>query len=254
MMTVKEVAKLSGVTIRTLRYYDKIGLLTPAKYTENGYRLYDVENLMTLQQILLYKELGFSLKMIQEMLSKDTSNNQNRLLKQEQLLLLKRQQVEGMITQVRRLIEGGTTMDFEVFKQTFASKITSEVPEKTKEELLANITPEIAERVDEVWGIKEFFELNPAKAVDLKRYIEEGSQLLGQIVEENDKVKTLNLVKEWVQLSVTFAQVADPRVFAKSMLKDYQTNVDVIKYVEQKYGVEGRQKIIDALNMYLTTV
>lgn len=62
MMTVNEVSKLTGVSIRTLQYYDKIGLLHPAKYTESGYRLYDDRALEKLQQILLFRELEFPLK------------------------------------------------------------------------------------------------------------------------------------------------------------------------------------------------
>lgn len=64
MMTVNEVSKLTGVSIRALQYYDKIGLLHPAEYTEAGYRLYDDTALERLQQILLFRELEFSLKEI----------------------------------------------------------------------------------------------------------------------------------------------------------------------------------------------
>ncbi len=60
MMTVHEVSKLTGVSVRTLQYYDKIGLLPPAKYTDAGYRLYDKAALSRLQQILLFGELEFS--------------------------------------------------------------------------------------------------------------------------------------------------------------------------------------------------
>ena len=60
MMTVNEVSKLTGVSIRTLQYYDKIGLLSPTGYTQAGYRLYDDTALEKLQQILLFRELGFS--------------------------------------------------------------------------------------------------------------------------------------------------------------------------------------------------
>ena len=60
MMIVNEVSKLTGVSIRTLQYYDTIGLLKPSKYTEAGYRLYDDPALERLQQILLFKELGFT--------------------------------------------------------------------------------------------------------------------------------------------------------------------------------------------------
>ena len=59
-MTVNEVSKLTSVSIRTLQYYDKIGLLHPTEYTQAGYRLYDDTALEKLQQILLFRELGFS--------------------------------------------------------------------------------------------------------------------------------------------------------------------------------------------------
>ena len=68
--TVKQVAALSGVSIRTLRFYDEIGLLKPARYRQNGYRIYQEEHLLTLQQILFYRELGFALKQIQEILAR----------------------------------------------------------------------------------------------------------------------------------------------------------------------------------------
>ena len=60
MMTVNEVGKLTGVSVRTLQYYDKIGLLHPTEYTQAGYRLYDDTALEKLQQILLFRELGCS--------------------------------------------------------------------------------------------------------------------------------------------------------------------------------------------------
>ena len=65
MMTVHEVSKLAGVSIRTLQYYDKIGLLHPTGYTDAGYRLYDDTDLERLQHILLFRELEFPLKDIQ---------------------------------------------------------------------------------------------------------------------------------------------------------------------------------------------
>lgn len=69
MMTVNEVSKLTGVTIRTLQYYDKIGLLHPTGYTEAGYRLYDDTALETLQQILLFRELEFPLKDVKKIIT-----------------------------------------------------------------------------------------------------------------------------------------------------------------------------------------
>ena len=68
MMTVNQVSKMTGVSIRTLQYYDTIGLLKPSEYTESGYRLYDDTSLERLQQILLFKELEFPLKEIKEII------------------------------------------------------------------------------------------------------------------------------------------------------------------------------------------
>lgn len=115
-MTVNEVSKLTGVSIRTLQYYDKIGLLKPAKYTESGYRLYDDTVLETLQQILLWKELEFSLKDIKEMLSSPDFDKKKALEQQIILLTMKKEHLENLITFARGIqLIGVRTMDFSVF-------------------------------------------------------------------------------------------------------------------------------------------
>src|SRR5436305_8101584 len=68
--TVKQVARMSGVSVRTLHFYDEAGLLKPAYYGANGYRFYEEPQLLTLQQILFYRELGFELKQIQRILGR----------------------------------------------------------------------------------------------------------------------------------------------------------------------------------------
>ena len=81
MMTVHEISELTGLSIRTFQYYDRIGLLPPAKYTEKGYRLYDSEQLEILQQILLFRELGFSLKEIKGNTAQLQNNIKNDIIK-----------------------------------------------------------------------------------------------------------------------------------------------------------------------------
>src|SRR5271169_5201388 len=68
--TVKQVAKMSGVSVRTLHFYDETGLLKPAHRGANGYRFYEEAQLLTLQQILFYRELGFELKQIKQILGR----------------------------------------------------------------------------------------------------------------------------------------------------------------------------------------
>jgi DNA-binding transcriptional MerR regulator len=73
--TVKQVARMSGVSVRTLHFYDETGLLKPAGYRANGYRFYEKPQLLTLQQILFYRELGFELKQIKRMLHRADFEN-----------------------------------------------------------------------------------------------------------------------------------------------------------------------------------
>lgn len=94
---VKEVAKLSGVSIRTLHHYDNIGLLTPPKDINNNYRIYRDSDLRKLQEILLYKEMGFSLKRIKELLSSSKHNRKSSL--ESQLVFLK-----NMISRYENLV------------------------------------------------------------------------------------------------------------------------------------------------------
>ena len=70
MKTVKQVSELTGISVRTLHYYDEIGLFRPSEVTESGYRLYDEDALETLQQILFFKELDFSLKDIKRIMTR----------------------------------------------------------------------------------------------------------------------------------------------------------------------------------------
>lgn len=116
MMTVNEVSKLTGVSIRALQYYDKIGLLKPTGYTESGYRLYDDTALETLQQILLFRELEFPLKEIKQILSSPDFDRNRALEQQITLLTMKKEHLEDLIDFARGLkFSGVNKMDFSVF-------------------------------------------------------------------------------------------------------------------------------------------
>ena len=116
MMTVNEVSKLTGVSIRTLQYYDKIGLLHPAKYTESGYRLYDDAALEKLQQILLFRELEFPLKEIKAIINNPNFDRSKALEQQITLLTLKKEHLENLIDLARGIkMIGVNKMDFTAF-------------------------------------------------------------------------------------------------------------------------------------------
>lgn len=119
MMTVNEVSRLSGESERTLRYYDRIGLLKPKAYTESGYRLYDGECLNRLRQIMVYRELEFPLKEIIRLMNKTEDNRREQLHRQTELLKLKRERLDRLIAMAEETEKGGTDgMDFSAFDKT----------------------------------------------------------------------------------------------------------------------------------------
>ena len=115
MKSISQVAKLTGVSIRTLQYYDEIGLLKPSELTAAGYRMYDDGALQTLQQILFFKELGFSLKEIKEILEKPDFDRIAAFKKQKELFLLKRARLDRLIQLLERLEKGEQCMSFKEF-------------------------------------------------------------------------------------------------------------------------------------------
>ena len=116
MMTVNEVSRLTGVSIRTLQYYDRIGLLRPADRTEAGYRLYDDAALETLQQILLFRELEFPLKDIREIISSPGFDRSRALEQQIGLLKLKKEHIENLIDLADKIKKTGVRqLKFDAF-------------------------------------------------------------------------------------------------------------------------------------------
>lgn len=115
MMSVSQVAKLTGTSIRTLQYYDEIDLLKPSELTASGYRLYDDEAIQKLQQILFFKELGFKLQEIKDFISQPDFDKIAAYRKQKELLLLKRSRTDRLIQLLSRLEKGEQCMSFKEF-------------------------------------------------------------------------------------------------------------------------------------------
>ena len=119
MKTVKEVSRLTGVSVRTLHHYDSLGLLKPTRVTEAGYRLYDDEALRRLQSILLLRELQFPLKEIKEILDSPEFDPMDALAQQIELLELRRQHLEDLIAHARQIQKTGVmNMNFKPYDTT----------------------------------------------------------------------------------------------------------------------------------------
>ena len=111
-MHIREFAELTGVSVRTLHYYDEIGLLKPAFVDKaTGYRYYDDQSLAIMQQILFYRELDFTLKDIRRILTSPNYDKRQALAQQKQLLKLKKERLERLIQAVDNTMNGEIAMD-----------------------------------------------------------------------------------------------------------------------------------------------
>ncbi len=130
MMTVHEVSALTGVTVRALQYYDRLGLLSPAARSEAGYRLYDDAALERLQQIMFFRELEFPLRDIRRILSSPDFDRDKALAQQIELLTLRREHLDKLIALARAIREKGEhQMDFKPFDKSTLDDYTTRAKE-----------------------------------------------------------------------------------------------------------------------------
>jgi len=163
--TVQKLGKMAGVSTRTLRYYDEIGILKPARTNSSGYRIYGQAEVDRLQQILFYRELGVSLECIKAIVTSPSFDGVKALREHCEKLLLKRKQLDLLIANVEKTIaftEGGVKMTdkekFEGFKQKMIEdnekkygkeireKYGSDTVEKSNKKLM-NMTQEEYDKV-----------------------------------------------------------------------------------------------------------
>lgn len=118
MMTVKEISNMTGVSVRTLHYYDEIGLLRPTEKSGAGYRLYDEQALERLQQILFFREFDIPLKDIKAVME-DPVLDRNRILQMQRKMLMKKmQRMKHLIASIDDILKGENPMDFKIFNKT----------------------------------------------------------------------------------------------------------------------------------------
>ena len=227
MMTVNEVSKLTGVSIRTLQYYDKIGLLHPAKYTEAGYRLYDDAALETLQQILLFRELEFPLKDIKEIISSPDFDRSKALEQQIELLTLKKEHIENLIDLAKGIkLLGVRKMNFDAFD---TSKID-----------------EYAAQAKASWGktsaYKEFEEKSRGRTKEEDQKVYKGMIDLfgefGQIRDADPASKEAQALVKKLQDYITEHMYTCTREILSGLGKMYAGGGDFTKNIDS-YGGEG---------------
>jgi DNA-binding transcriptional MerR regulator len=132
MMTVHEVAKLAGISVRTLHYYDEIGLLRPDGASDAGYRLYGETSTERLQQILFFRELGFPLQEITAILNAPNYDKSQALANHKRLLMLKRERLDGIIALVDHALKGEDSMSIKEFDMKKIDEAREQYAEEAK--------------------------------------------------------------------------------------------------------------------------
>ncbi len=135
MRTVKEISDLTGISVRTLHYYDEIGLLKPTDKSDAGYRLYDDKALETLQQILFFREFDIPLKEIKAVIQNPVLERNQILQMQRKMLAAKKERMERLIASIDDILKGENKMDFAIFSKTEVEEMFQAMLEHMPEEM-----------------------------------------------------------------------------------------------------------------------
>lgn len=144
--TVKSLAKIAGISSRTLRYYDEIDLLKPCRISSSGYRIYGEEEVNTLQQIMFYKEMGLPLEKIKEIILNKDFNQKNALIAHRNKLKEEQLRIETLLRNVEKTIksmEGDLVMSnkekFEGFKRDLIEKNEKNMVKKLEKSMVMKL-------------------------------------------------------------------------------------------------------------------
>lgn len=148
MKTVKEVSELMGISIRTLRYYDEIGLLTPAERSQAGYRLYDDKSLEKLRGILFFKEMDMPLERIKDVVNSEHCDYSVVLKEYREILVQKINRLNGVLRVVDDMISEAAVISFEGFDKSDAEKVAEALA--NREEVLQLGSDEVISEIQEL--------------------------------------------------------------------------------------------------------
>ncbi|WP_264740160.1 MerR family transcriptional regulator [Cytobacillus firmus] len=199
--TVQKLAQLAGVSSRTLRYYDEIGILKPARTNSSGYRIYGQKEVDRLQQILFYRELGISLDQIKEIITAPAFDAADALKEHREKLLEKRKQLDLLITNVEKTIasaEGRTTMSDKEKFEGFKKKMIEDNEEQYGKEIREKYGDETVDKSN-----AKLMNMTQEEHEAVTKLAEEVNSTLAQAMETGDPAgelaqKAADLHKQWI--------------------------------------------------------
>lgn len=276
MKTVKDVSKITGVSIRTLRYYDEIGLLKPTELTKAGYRLYDSKALEKLQEIMFFRELEIPLIDIKKIMDNPSYDKEQTLLAQKSLLEQKRNRLNGIIELITDVMKGVNTMSFGAFSNEEVQKMVNHSLECISKESL----DKLIEKYGSIEKYKEHltsgFANEQAIADILKWYgskekaLEAVMQSTGdtkktkQEQDKNAKIyKQFMAAKETNNIDMAHSAVEmlaenyktmfmldNARNILLDLAKEYSSNEKLAEVTDKQYGAGCAEYIANAIKFY----
>ena len=283
MRTVKQVSVLTGVSVRTLQFYDEIGLFKPTQVTDTGYRLYDDASLEILQQILFFKELDFTLKEIKVIMDNPQFDKVEAFKKQKALIQMKRDRLNGLLSLLEELEKGEKIMSFtefdmsnyfqalDEFKKTHTDEIVKRFGGIDKfDEMVSELKSkesDIAELAVKQYGSIENY--SKASKKNLEKYLVDGAEPVNveQSIEKTDyltKKLTADLskdvssgeIQELVRELIDLCNQGNSGLdmgenYWAFMAENYLSNPVFINTTDKKYGEGAAEFIGRALKIHL---
>lgn len=276
MKTVKEVSQLAGISIRTLRYYDEVGLLKPTQVSEAGYRLYDDKALERLQEIMFFKEMEIPLEQIKQIVEDPTLDRQEVLLLQKGILEKKRNRLNGLIELIEDVSRGVNTMSFEAFSEEDISRIVEHTLSHIKPELLQQFTekyggleaireemsrelkdPETEAHLIKLYGGKEkaiTVSLSGTGSMDeITKYQKETDEIYRQFAEAmkfKDEAQKKDAVRRLAESSKAMWHIENTRYYLLRLAETFGQNGALIKATDEQYGEGVVQYMVEAIREY----
>lgn len=282
MRTVKEISDLTGISVRTLHYYDEIGLLKPTAKSKAGYRLYDDKAVGTLQQILFFREFDIPLKQIKAIMEDSTLEANQILQMQRKMLVAKKERMERLIANIERILNGGQMMDFEVFSKTELENMYNNMVENMtdeqaaaflerygdletwKERFIENASTEAMQqnfqKIVEWYGSKEKAldaTKTPTSAESIlenqKRLDEIMQKLAGKKGQDVNSPEVTALMTEYDSIAKGLFQLPDPSKMILGMATAFRSNPEIQVAQDKMYGEGTTEFIGQAMEAFYMT-
>lgn len=276
MKTVKDVSEITGISIRTLRYYDEIGLLKPTKLTNSGYRLYDSKALEKLQEIMFFRELEIPLVDIKKIMGNPNYDKEQILLTQKKFLERKRNRLNGIIELITDVMKGVNTMSFGAFNNEEVHKMVNHTlkcmskesldeqvqkygsMEEYKEHLVSGFANEqaIADLLKWYGSKEKAMEAvmqSTGDSIEIKREQDENTQIYKQFVaakEANNADMAHSAVEMLAENYKTMFALDNARNILLNLAKEYSSNEKLAEITDKEYGVGCAEYIANAIKLY----